>query len=511
MGYGGSIDYYDLFEPDARWPRAAGHVQVFKVPGTWVHYYSTDEELRTVVNGVAERGMALALELGPLTVTAECDQGEGFGGHYELDAVRRIHRVGGRVDVVALDEPYAFGHVETTPNPCHYPPERVAQEIADFVRALRKIAPDVVVGDIEPMWTDITADDLATWLDTYRHVAGEPFAFLHLDADWSRHDWPEAFLATEQAARERGVPIGVIYNGSEAQTDAEWNGLAMDRAYSLEQVTGGRPDHVIFQSWFDHPDRVLPETDPTTFTGLVNRYLGTRSAISITRSRDSVTGAITAGGAALADASLTVHALPLDGPAQSLRLEGRVPDDARRAVVGIRVNTEGAGPGPTDITLYGIGYTEGSETANRVPNARFRAGLDDSGGTGRATLKRSDRGRGVMLRMVARPTQWLNINTRAFKVTSGADYHLIALARIPARSAGSAYLAVIFLADGESVRHRMELAPGAIELGEVTSDPSGSFVVSPGALGPGRYLIRVSYAGAAGRWPARAEEPFTVK
>ena len=31
----------------------------------------------------------------------------------------------------------------------------------------------------------------------------------------------------------------------------------------------------------NHPDRVLPESDPTTFTGLLSAYFGVRSAISV--------------------------------------------------------------------------------------------------------------------------------------------------------------------------------------------------------------------------------------
>jgi hypothetical protein len=31
------------------------------------------------------------------------------------------------------------------------------------------------------------------------------------------------------------------------------------------------PDHVIFQSWNNHPDFVVPEIGELTFTGFVNR------------------------------------------------------------------------------------------------------------------------------------------------------------------------------------------------------------------------------------------------
>jgi hypothetical protein len=68
----------------------------------------------------------------------------------------------------------------------------------------------------------------------------------------------------EDGLRARGIEFGPIYNGGEAASDAEWVDLTLQRAYTYEEVAGGRPDQVILQSWMDHPDHVLPETDPST-------------------------------------------------------------------------------------------------------------------------------------------------------------------------------------------------------------------------------------------------------
>ena len=54
---------------------------------------------------------------------------------------------------------------------------------------------------------------------------------------------------------------------------------AGSRVLTYEGMAGGPPDHVLFQSWTDKPDRVLPETDPTTFTGLVDGYFDDRAAL----------------------------------------------------------------------------------------------------------------------------------------------------------------------------------------------------------------------------------------
>ena len=280
MGFGGSVDYYDLFKPGAAWPIAASRVDVFMVYATWVDYYSTDAELRQVVEGVAARGLVLGLEIGGLTPSDACGSNvEGFDA--SLDPARRIQAAGGSVGVVQFDEVYAGGHVYDGPNACRWPVERVASGVADFVRTLRTVTPDVMVGDVEPMWANVSASDLGAWMDAYREAAGEPFEFFHLDADWGLADWPERALAATKEAQARGIPVGLIYNGGDAGSDKAWNDAAFERIETYEGRLGGRPDQIVFQSWTDHPDHVLPESDPTTFTGLLSAYFGDRSALSV--------------------------------------------------------------------------------------------------------------------------------------------------------------------------------------------------------------------------------------
>src|SRR3990170_2133952 len=108
-------------------------------------YYSPDAELRQVVEGVAARGLVLGLEIGGLTPSDACGSNvEGFDA--SLDPIRRIQAAGGSVGVVQFDEVYAGGHVYDGPNACRWPVERVASGVADFVRTLRTVTPDVMVG-----------------------------------------------------------------------------------------------------------------------------------------------------------------------------------------------------------------------------------------------------------------------------------------------------------------------------------------------------------------------------
>ena len=280
--YTGSDDFMDLFSADAPWPQAADRIDVFKLYGEWVDYVSVPE-LRTAIEGIEARGMILAVEAGPLDPDPNCGEGiEGFAGSVSgRRLAQKIRDAGGTLRVIALDEPYYFAHLYDGPNACHWPIEQVAQGVADFVAAVREEFPWVLVGDIEPTPTPVSAEGLGLWMDAYREAVGEPMAFLHLDLDWSKADWSGFALEVEGIGAERGVPVGIIYTGGGAPSDEQWVHIAGQRALDHEDRDVGRPDHVLFQSWNDHPDRVLPESDPLTFTAFVNRYFDDRASLGL--------------------------------------------------------------------------------------------------------------------------------------------------------------------------------------------------------------------------------------
>jgi len=277
----GSEDFMELFSPDADWGLAADRIGVFKLYGEWVAYHATIPELEAAVAEIARRGLVLAVEMGPLDPPPECGQGvESFAGIDEGQLIStRLRQAGGTLQVIALDEPYYFAHVYDGEQACGWSIERVAEATAGFTAAMRAEWPEIMVGDTEPMPFGVAPEGLATWLDAYQAAAGEPFAFLHLDMDWSRTDWPQLGVAVEAAAAQRGVPVGIIYNGGAATSDAAWLAIAGQRVLAYEDDAGAHPDHVLFQSWMDKPDRVLPEGEPTSFSAFVNRYFDDRASL----------------------------------------------------------------------------------------------------------------------------------------------------------------------------------------------------------------------------------------
>jgi hypothetical protein len=271
----GSDDFIQLFEPEAAWQSAANRIQVFKLYGEWVSNHPADAQLKKVIADLNRRGLAIAIETGPLNPEAEC--GNGIEGSATIESglqmARAIKGAGGTLHFIALDEPYYYGHFYDGPNACHWNAEKIAGDVDKFIKAVRNIFPDVTIGDTEPLAGPAGAKEYQDWLDTFYKVNGYHLAFIHMDIDWSRPKWTEEVKAIQEHGNKIGVPVGVIYNGNAFdKTDEAFLSATGERVKKLELVTGVQPDHVIFQSWNDKPDRVLPDAEPYTFTGFINRY-----------------------------------------------------------------------------------------------------------------------------------------------------------------------------------------------------------------------------------------------
>ena len=271
--YVGSDDFMDLFSPDAPWQSAARHIQVFKLYGEWVLGTATDDQLKRVVADLRRRGIALGVEGGPLKANA-CGAGvEGFARPQWARIADQIKTAGGTIDYVDMDEPYYYAHFYRGPQACHWSTEAVAREIGDFIRQLREQFPDVVVGEAEPLAGQADAGAYRAWMDAFKEANGFALPFLHMDVDWRRRAWPQEVRSIEEHGKNAGVAVGIIYNGNEADpSDAIWLANAGERVKRYELDAGSHPDHVLFQSWHDKPDHLLPETTEFTFAHFIDRY-----------------------------------------------------------------------------------------------------------------------------------------------------------------------------------------------------------------------------------------------
>lgn len=224
-----SDDFMDLFAPDAPWVHSIGHLQVFKLYGEWVAYHASDTQLKTAVTAIASMGLALAIEAGPLDATTDCGGGiEGFAGTDEGRLIgTRIQTAGGRIDAIALDEPYYYASIYDGPNACAWDAAKVAAEVGEYIDLMRSYFPDIIVGDTEPTPSPTDADTYMSWLETFRDVNGYDLAFLHLDIDWARSGWESDAKTVVEFGNTFGVPVGIIFAGNSADiSDDRWLAIA---------------------------------------------------------------------------------------------------------------------------------------------------------------------------------------------------------------------------------------------------------------------------------------------
>lgn len=282
----GSDDFMQLFEPDAPWQNTSSQIQVFKLYGEWVSNHPGDSLLKKAVTDLDRRGLAIAIETGPLDPESGCGNGiEGFATIQSgLQMARAIQSAGGTLHFIALDEPYFFGHFYDGPNACHWTAEKIAGDVDQFIKAVKEIFPEVIVGDTEPLAGPAGAKEYKDWLDVFYKVNGYHLAFIHMDIDWSRPKWVQEVKAIQDHGKQIGVPVGIIYNGNAFdKTDEAFLSATGERVKKLELEAGVQPDQVLFQSWNDKPDRVLPETEPYTFTGFINSYFTDKSSLGYRR------------------------------------------------------------------------------------------------------------------------------------------------------------------------------------------------------------------------------------
>lgn len=512
----GSTDYFELFAPDAPWAEALSKIDSFRLHAFQMRHYLSDDDLRLIIDWLDEHQIPLLFETEPLQPVDpdECDHSESFEGPYDLEMARRFKRLGGTIDVVAIEQPYTYAHKLEGPRVCHYTLERIVDEVTIYMTEMRRMFPDVPMGSIEGLVRRpvSTPDDMALWLDSYEELAGEPFAFLHIDVDWTVPGWADILRDIEAVADERNVPFGVLYNGGFETSSNTWLQQAAEFIAEYETNTGGTPDHVNLVSWVSQPDRVLPDDDLGAFTSLINRYVGTRAVLEPLVMTTTDAGAVASGrladldGVGLADREIEVAIIFDRPPAATARASGVVPADATTASVLVRANVEGAVNGQTRFQLYDVRYSEaGGE--NRVPNGDYAQGgrwwYIEGDPPGGAAIIRSDAelevGSGNMLSFDAASGQIVFVNGEAFPVTPGAEFDFDATFAVDPTLDGIGTVSVAFL--NPDTRTVIRIEPVAQSMRPVVTDGDGRFEIElPDVVGG--YTIELRSAGDLATWPA---------
>ena len=508
----GPFDYYNLFTAGAPWQTASDAVHVIRLYPVWLESDASPAEIKTVLDDIASRGMAISYEAGPLTETPLCNAAtvEGFWGVPAAQAItKRIADAGGTL--YSMDLEHAFDAGTYYDANCFMSPAEIAADAARTIAAVRAVFPDVKIGSIET--ADLDPGAVSTWLAAYAEVMGEELDYFHLDINFSRVDWAARALEIERVVRSRGIEFGIIYFGNhDDASDESWLVHTEQRFVEYEVLAGGSPDHVIFQSWHMHPQALLPETQPGTFTNLVLRYLRSRTTLTLEAIDDlTYTGSLSdESGNPISGAEIEIRVEPVSGAGvfAEYTITGIVPEGTAFADAGFRVNSECDCSGLAEFVLEQVVYTESGGTGGPVPNGSFAGGFEFWGiwGSGAVSIVPSSNGTGGGLKVSAQPGQDVGMNSGEIPATPGAEFTIVFTAQVSPVTRDSGYFNIIFLsASTEITRMTIPIAAAGVVVTTVQTGPDGSFQANLGDLPEGEYAITAWYAGNDDFWPDAGE------
>lgn len=272
---GAGADFMDLFQPDAPWRQSSSKVSAFKISMQFASRAS-DADLAVLIGDLRRRGIRLAIEMGMLRNDRGCGKGEGYMPK-DLPgiAMKRIQRLGGQVDDVAMDEVVFFGRERFWSDrqgpACKDTIEELVREVADTIAVIHQYFPRAQIGAVEPITSNQGFDperlveDYLAFADLYRSATGSNLAFFHADIAWRSENWRRAVAPLKAGLRARSIRFGIIFGGTPDQKDAlSWTRAGLDQLKSLAGNPTTAPEDVVIQSWQPLPTRYLPETAPGT-------------------------------------------------------------------------------------------------------------------------------------------------------------------------------------------------------------------------------------------------------
>jgi beta-lactamase regulating signal transducer with metallopeptidase domain len=481
-----------VFDPSADWKTVASHTSAVQFPPPVILNWK-DDYLRHVFRNLAERHIGLALEFRVLVRSDQCPQmTKGYSEAGEVEKVlERIQRLGGDVKYLVMDDPFFFGHRFSGLGACLEPPAKLARQIAEKIRLARTYFPSAQIGTADVVdesrpWID----ELVEWTDVYQQVIGEPLAFFHADVAWS-HAAIRNLAPLARALKARHIPFGIIYNADDAaQSDETWIHITRQHIAEIESSLRIHPYAAIFRSWAPYPSRLLPETQPGTFTNLAFQYLLARPAVTLTREANILSGRmVDAQGHPVASANLTVDALDVAGSMDLVErhVTGKVPPDTATAMVGIQANMGGACvcAGRVDASVGTIRYREAS-TGRHEEIPPFPATSGNAPPSVRV--------------MQFPPGQPVNLSFKSFPVTAGADFDFDVPLAVSANGERAGYASLIFMdGAGKWLRFdRVWFRPSVHSLGDAITNADGRFQMEiPQRVVEAGSEIRAYFPGSA--------------
>ena len=257
----GSIDYLRLFEHPEEWARARQVMSVFKFYQQHTQTPAADIVGPNTYDALARAGAfrllgqwkkKIAIEAGSVKEFYCTPDASGMNESIgkSLDTVRAVQAAGGSVAYIAMDEPFVSGRARVCGGPALEP---TADRVATYVNAVKAAYPSVEIGLIEayPFSGEPAIETIVQLLK----ARGAMPAFLHMDVNWKLTGFArfeQDMQALQSFCAAQRLPFGIIFNGTDGDSDVLYASEVYTTANLLEEAFGGwtrMPDHVIVQSW----------------------------------------------------------------------------------------------------------------------------------------------------------------------------------------------------------------------------------------------------------------------
>jgi hypothetical protein len=219
-----------------------------------------------------------------------------FGQHFgeraaagQAPFLQGVKNLGGQVDHINIDGPVkrvreGFDWEASTDDPPSV--NRIAEELVDFVATIRAEHGDVTPWIITnfPNWGWKGSDSVThrEWGDYYDvfpviveefHARDVPLEGVMVDHPFE-YGGKDRLIDLRREAQSRDVKFNMIINsagGGEA-SDVAFSRRTLEYLETLQEMDLN-PDRYTIQSWYDHPEQNVPESDSSTMTGLTRAVL----------------------------------------------------------------------------------------------------------------------------------------------------------------------------------------------------------------------------------------------
>lgn len=315
----GSLDMIDLFkiENTDKWSEARKQITVFGFfnmhvdgtpegafslvgPNVLANFLSQSTVPGGPFKWLNEQGIKINVEAGAVKPWS-CDDIMRAVRPTML-ALDNIVKNGGTVSYITIDESFTSGlpkqwewGIET----CNFTEEQTAEQIKIYVDAIHAKYPEVQIGFWEP-YPYFSMEQVKRFLLLMKNkeipVPFFSLDFNHLHALQLGLDIRAEIRDLQQFCRDNGISLGLNIIGDDGTSNESYaygsdpppvDGCGKQRTPTIGAISlatelkaaAGMPDHLIFESWVDHPpscpiDRRLypenlPEWNPVSHTGLI--------------------------------------------------------------------------------------------------------------------------------------------------------------------------------------------------------------------------------------------------